>query len=153
MLVMDGPARLARLVSAVGVVAVLAAACTGSGNKGTVDASARPSADFSPIGLTVLGRISGTFMAVGGPTNGQYPLAGHVAVRPTSQSPMVRLPRGWLPVGADGTFSQWVAPGEYDVVGTSPQYNGGHTVCRATKYPVTVSAGEHVVVNVVCQMK
>jgi hypothetical protein len=153
MLMMDGPARLARVVSAVGVVAVLAAACTGSSKNATVDATAGPSRTFVPAGMTVLGRISGTFMAVGGPANGHYPLAGHVAIQPASRSPVMGLPSGWLPVGADGTFSKAVAPGRYDVVGTSPQYNGGRTVCRATKYPVTVSAGEHVVVNVVCQMK
>jgi hypothetical protein len=53
----------------------------------------------------------------------------------------------------DGTFSASVKPGTYQIYGLSPQYNGGDGLCEPEDRTVTVTAGDRVVVDVLCQMK
>ena len=87
---------------------------------------------------------------VGGPTNARYPVPGQVAVANIYQVGSV-LPD--VEVGADGTFSVTVDPGTYEVVGTSPNYNGGRATCTTRPRTVRVRAGQHVDVDVQCPMR
>jgi len=100
--------------------------------------------------LPTTGTISGTFVAVGGPTNSRYPLQGSLSVTlATSLGP----PGFGIPVGPDGKFSVTVQPGTYAVFGESPTIDGGKTTCAAERNPVKVPAGAHVVVDVVCNIR
>jgi len=47
-----------------------------------------------------------------------------------------------------GSFNARLAVGSYEVIGTSPQYNGGGP-CTVPA-PVVVTAGQQVTVDVVC---
>lgn len=97
------------------------------------------------------GTISGTFVAVGGPTNSRYPLQGSLSVTLVDSLGPLRF---YVPVGPDGAFSVAVRPGTYAVFGRlSPTFNGGKATCAAERNPVKVPAGADVVVNVVCNMR
>jgi hypothetical protein len=53
-------------------------------------------------------------------------------------------------VGTDGNFSVTTRPGNYILVGTSPQYQGGRATCYA-KGHFALHATEVVVANVYCE--
>lgn len=93
------------------------------------------------------GTVSGHLFAVGGPAPGSpRPLSGSVTlILSTNHSKVAQVP-----VGADGAFSIDVLPGQYELAGTSPLYNGGKVTCNATS-PVTVKVGATVTADVYCQ--
>ena len=55
-------------------------------------------------------------------------------------------------VAADGAYSATLASGRYVVVGHSPQFDDGKTVCRAVN-DAQVSAGATATVDVLCQLR
>ena len=105
----------------------------------------------SPHPTAASATISGTFVAIGGPTASRMPLTGCLSV--TLATLQGALPGCSVHVDADGTFSVAVKPGPYAVFGWSPMFNGGHTGCPPEHNPVRVRAGAHVVIEIVCQMK
>jgi hypothetical protein len=108
----------------------------------------------SEAGLSEQGVITGTLALVGGPNNTRTPVSGEMSVMNIDQTGPIVFN---VDVGPDGSFSTVVAPGTYQVVGISPQYsiNNGQGTCAPTSAhgTVTVAAGEHVNVDVECQMK
>lgn len=86
------------------------------------------------------GTLSGHFTLGGGPAPG--------TVRTLSGTVTVKGPGGTrkVAVAADGAYTFSLAPGQYSVVGKSPQYNGPE--CGTG--PVTVVGGNTVVADVVC---
>jgi hypothetical protein len=99
--------------------------------------------------LPTTGTISGTLVAVGGPSNARTPLAGTLSV---TLAASLGPPRFNIPVGPDGTFSVTVRPGTYAVFGESPMFNNGQATCAPANL-VKVQAGAVVVVDVVCSMR
>ena len=97
-----------------------------------------------------VGTVTGHLYAVGGPAPGSpSPLNGTVTVVSLEMTPSKVAT---VPVGADGAFSIDVPPGQYELTGTSPLYNGGKATCRAVS-AVTVQVGGSVTTSVYCQEK
>jgi hypothetical protein len=92
------------------------------------------------------GTVSGSFVRVGGPYHGSaVPLSGKITL--TSSRHHYEAT-----VNADGLFRVRVAPGSYQVTGTSPEINSGTTPCREA-VPVVVAAGSETKKQVTCQIK
>ena len=104
------------------------------------------------------GVVSGTLVIVGGPVAYAAPMMtpvpGRILVANVAQLGGGFLPHTGVATGPDGTFSVAVSPGLYQVTGLSPQYEHGKGTCWSQGPPsVRVRAGEHVSVNVECQMR
>jgi hypothetical protein len=91
------------------------------------------------------GTLTGTFQAVGGPP-GIVPreLSGTITAKTAGQGIL------GFPV-TDGRFTvDSVVVGSYTVTGKSPQFDGGRTICHATRR-VTVTKGATSNVKIDCQ--
>jgi len=119
----------------------------GASVPGTPDQVARAIAKLGGTGV-----IAGTLVMVGGPTDARFPVPGEVSVMNIDQSGPIVFN---VEVQPDGSFSTVVDPGTYQVLGISPKYSGGTEYCVPTSLNGTVSvqAGEHVSVDVECQMR
>lgn len=123
------------------VAAVLVTACSAHSHH---TASRSPTTSPSPSGASTEATISGHLLAVGGPAPAR-PIPGRVQVVHEASWQYVN-------VGSDGAFSIALTPGTYHLTATSPLYNSGHAICNALQ-PVTVSAGQTVTADVLCQEK
>jgi len=123
-------------------------ACSGSGGHRTAPAVSHPltpsSAAYGTTASRAQGNITGHLLAVGGVAATSRPLSGKVE--------LIGPNAAWrdIAVQADGAFRFTTAPGTYGLTGTSPLYNRGHALCRALQ-PVSVSGGETVKADVLCQ--
>jgi hypothetical protein len=98
------------------------------------------------------GVVSGTLVLAGGPTE-PTPVAGDVHIVNVLQ---IGGGQAYLPgvtTAADGSFSEIVDPGLYEVSGTSPVYWGGRRSCTIPGQTVRVRAGDAVSVNVECRTR
>jgi hypothetical protein len=76
--------------------------------------------------------VSGSLREVGGPSGaGDTPIPGHVSFTAHGRTTTATA-------DADGSFSVTLAPGTYDVVGTSPSWGKGRGRCF-TDGPVVVT--------------
>jgi hypothetical protein len=91
------------------------------------------------------GTISGHLYSVGGPSGrGPRPLSGTVSVQGAAEVT--------VSVGSDGSFTVFVSAGRYTLTGRSPLINAGRTTCNGSS-PVTITSGENVTVDVLCQIR
>ena len=91
------------------------------------------------------GTLAGHLYGVGGPAPGlPRPWPGTVTLTGTGVHQDVS-------VGADGSYSVTVPAGRYTVVGRSPLYASGATLCRAIGV-ATVTGGHTTTADVLCQM-
>jgi len=130
-------------ISAIALVAVAASA--------VILASGVGPEPVAPTGVS--GTIRGVMVLVGGPANIVTPAAGSIAAHwvPGKYTTM-DTPTFTTATDANGAFSMVVPPGQYNVSGTSDQYDSGQGVCR-TYTDVTVAPGGTADVVVSCQMK
>jgi hypothetical protein len=94
--------------------------------------------------------VTGTLRMVGGLVgNATIPVDGSVEATRTNGSVA-----GRATAGADGQFKLSLAPGTYQLVGHSPQFNGGTIACwGSTTNSVEVTDGHSVNIDVVCPMR
>jgi hypothetical protein len=131
---MSNAARYALLIF---VTLASATACSANSTTGT-DSPARTAAGS--------GTLSGHLYTVGGPAPGKHrPLRGDVTVTGSGFAHDVTI-------GSDGGYSVAVPPGEYTVVGHSPDVNDGTTTCPAAD-KAQVTGGVTTIVDAVCQVK
>jgi len=155
------PAALERFRSDPSITAAPSGAFNVRGENWLVATSSLSSAEAvqAAIGGTVegastssgRGALSGTLLAVGGPSASPMPLSGCISVHlATSLGPAACS----VPVGPDGNWSVAVQPGSYAVWGYSPMFNGGKAKCVPNgNNVVRVGANTHVTVTVLCSMK
>jgi hypothetical protein len=90
--------------------------------------------------------VTGVLRATGGPFGAPQPgVPGKVVFERGGT-------RTTATASGDGTFSVSLAPGVYEVTGTSPQYGSGEGICR-TDAPVTVGESPVQGVVVACSRK
>lgn len=93
------------------------------------------------------GTLTGMLEAAGGPAGtGPSPLSGTITATTANRGVLT------LSVGNSGRFTAHPVVGTYTFTATSPQYEGGKGMCRASG-PVTVREGVKTVVTVECQEK
>jgi hypothetical protein len=96
--------------------------------------------------------VSGTLVLAGGPTE-PTPVAGDVHIVNVWQIGGGQAFRPGVATAADGTFSEIVDPGLYEVSGTSPVYWGDRRSCAIPGQTVRVRAGDAVSVSVECRTR
>jgi hypothetical protein len=98
------------------------------------------------------GVVSGTLVLTGGPTQ-PTPVAGDVHIVNVLQTGGGQAYLPGVATAADGSFSEIVDPGLYEVSGTSPVYWGGRRSCKIPGQTVRIRAGDAVSVNVECRTR
>jgi hypothetical protein len=129
------------------VIGLTLTACTTSGSLGPTPAHGPVST--TPSTHSSLGTIFGHLLLVGGPNGvSPTPVGGYIVAMRAPNHPLVTAHN--QVVGADGSFSVQVPPGRYFISGTSPRFGNG--TCSSDG-KLTVTSGQTIVADVLCQMK
>ena len=135
--------------AAVLLVAMPVTACT-PGHAHHVQAAPVTGANATP-GSHV--SVAGHLMVAGGPIPGARPLAGRILETTlcTGLGEDCRAPMPLTSTAADGSFSAWLPPGTYELIGQSPQIGGGISRCGPVQ--VRVDPGEITQTTIFCQVR
>jgi hypothetical protein len=93
------------------------------------------------------GTLVGRMFLSGGPAPG-----GLIPVVGGSVEASADGTRHAIPVDAHGRFADALAPGSYTLTGTTPTYNDGKSLCRASAH-VVISSGKASTSKVLCAIR